>query len=169
MTGNSPEPDSGRLPDNIDENNSVHDEFNGDFNERDLTEIEDTAAEEQQIGENGYELLPTSLCEEEDDDCVEFGYSTYDGQEFQIRTSHNYHNLVTIENPTSAPAVTPNDKPSIPLDTTQIETIKSIMSKVTLPSTAIPVWAHSVSDDQLKQVVDEKVKKGVDEAWAVFD
>jgi hypothetical protein len=100
---------------------------------------------------------------------VEFGYSTYDGQEFQIRTSHNYHNLVTIENPTSATAVTPNDKPSIPLDTTQIETIKSIMSKVTLPSTAIPVWAHSVSDDQLKQVVDEKAKKGVDEAWAVFD
>jgi hypothetical protein len=36
MTGNSPEPDSGRLPDNIDENNSVHDEFNGDFNERSI-------------------------------------------------------------------------------------------------------------------------------------
>jgi len=101
---------------------------------------------------------------------VEFGYSTYDGQEFQTRTSQNYHNLVTIENPTTAPIIKPNnDKPTIPLDTTQIETIKSIMSKVTLPSTAIPVWAHSVSDDQLKQVVDGKVKKGVDEAWAVFD
>jgi hypothetical protein len=126
--------------------------------------------EPPQIGENGYELLPTSLCDEEDDH-VEFGYSTYDGQEFQIRTSHNYHNLVSIENPTTpaADSCRSSEKPSIPLDTTQIETIKSIMSKVTLPSTAIPVWAHSVTDDQLKQVVDEKVKKGVDETWAVFD
>ena len=36
MTRNSPEPDSGRLPDIIDENNSVHDEFNAGLTERSL-------------------------------------------------------------------------------------------------------------------------------------
>ncbi|KAK4025242.1 Uncharacterized protein APZ42_004818 [Daphnia magna] len=169
MTGNSPEPDLGRAPENGDENNPAHDEFNADLTDRDLAEVEDSE-EPQEIRPNGYELLPTSNCENEDDnedDNVEFGYSTYDGQEFQIRTSHDYHNLVTIE--TSTPAVSCSEKPSIPLDTTQIETIKSIMSKVILPNSAIPVWAHSITDEQLKQVVDEKVGKEVDDTWAVFD
>ena len=135
---------------------------------RDLIEGD---VEEPHVGENGYELLPTSACEneeeEEEDNEVEFGFTTFDGQEFQTRTSHDYHNLVATTPET--PAAISNEKPSIPLDTTQIETIKSIMSKVTLPRTAIPVWAHSVSDEQLKQVVEEKVGKGAEDNWAVFE
>ncbi|KAI9562567.1 hypothetical protein GHT06_010021 [Daphnia sinensis] len=163
MTGNSPEPDLGRVPEN--ENNPDHDRFNADLTDRDLADVEDNE-EPEEIRPNGYELLPTSNCDDEDDN-VEFGYSTYDGQEFQIRTSCDYHNLVTVE--TSTTAVNCSDKPSIPLDTAQIETIKSIMSKVLLPNSAIPVWAHSITDEQLKQVVDEKVAKETDNSWAVFE
>ncbi len=76
--------------------------------------------------------------------------------------------MSTVDTPTAS-AANHNEKPTIPLDTDQIETIKSIMSKVTLPSTAIPVWAHSVSDEQLKKVVEEKAGKGTDENWAVFE
>ena len=94
------------------------------------------------MGGNGYELLPTSACEneeeEEEDDEVEFGFTTFDGQEFQTRTSHDYQNLVTTTPET--PAAISNEKPSIPLGNIQVETVKSIMSKVTLPSTAVPVW-----------------------------
>lgn len=74
---------------------------------------------------------------------------------------------MTTENSTST--ISCGDKASIPLDTMQIETIKSIMSKVILPNSAIPVWAHSITDEQLKQVVDEKAGKELDETWAVFD
>lgn len=49
-------------------------------------------------------------------------------------------------------------KSSIPLDTTQIETIKSIMLNVSLPQTSIPSWAQSFTDEQLKKVVNEKVQ-----------
>lgn len=34
MTGNSPEPDLGRAPENGDENNPAHDEFNADLTDR---------------------------------------------------------------------------------------------------------------------------------------
>lgn len=194
MTKNSPEPDSGRLPENLDEDYNRADEFNGDviersvldyihtdlyvlfvykivffFNFRDLTEVED-GEEHRVIGENGYELLPTSHCdEEEDDDGVEFGFSTFDGEEFHTRTSHSYHNLITTPLNVSTSGSSVESQSSIPLDVSQIETIKTIMSNVTLPSTVIPTWAHSVSDDQLKQVVHEKVGKGSNDNWAVFD
>lgn len=139
--------------------------MNGRLNDRDLTDIED-GEEQENNAENGYELLPTSHAEDEDDS-MEFGVSTFDGEEFFTRTSHDYHNLVTIES--APPTKYMREKPSIPLDSLQIETIKSIMSNVTLPSTVIPPWAESVSDDQLKQVVDEKVGQQPNENWAVFD
>ena len=116
---------------------------------------------------NGYELLTTSRQDdnEEDDDAIEFGYSTFDETGFQIRTSSHYRNLVDTPEPTENVDKTA----SIPLDTHQIETIKSIMSNVTLP--VIPSWAHSVSDEQLKQAV--KMKSGGQvssaENWAVFE
>lgn len=132
-----------------------------------MTGVED-GEEHPSIDENGYELLPTSQCDEEEteDGTVEFGFSTFDGEEFRTRTSHSYHNLVST--PTST-VDSSSEQSSIPLDVSQIETIKSIMSNVILPSTVIPTWAHSVSDDQLKQVVHEKVGKGSNDNWAVFD
>lgn len=133
-----------------------------------MTEVEESE-EHPVIGENGYELLPTTHCddENEEDDGVEFGFSTFDGEEFHTRTSHSYHDLVAAPNISTPDSL--NDQSSIPLDVSQIETIKSIMSNVILPNAVIPTWAHSVSDDQLKQVVHEKVGKGSNDNWAVFD
>ena len=82
-------------------------------------------------------LVSDDIMDEEDNE-VEFGFTTFDGQEFQTRTSHDYQNLVTTTPET--PAAISNEKPSIPLGNIQVETVKSIMSKVTLPSTAVPVW-----------------------------
>ena len=149
---------------------------------RDVTiEVESADDEEHREG-NGYELLPTTSeevgepnGEDEDDDRIEFGFSTFDGQQFQTMTSTNYHHLLGGERgerpePEGAESDT---GPAIPqLDKTQIDTIKSIMSNITIPDEAIPKWANTVTDEQLKKVVNEKVTKKPEEEeenWAVFE
>lgn len=107
--------------------------------------------------------------EDDEDDKIEFGYSNFDGEQFHTRTSADYRHLLEEPAPVNSRSV---DEPApIPLDTARIETIKSIMSNITLPSSAVPNWANTVSDDGLKQVVDEKLsKKTADkEDWAKFD
>ena len=128
---------------------------------RDVT-VEIETDEEAEEVTNDYQLLPTS-----NDQDVEFGITTFDGNEFHTFTSSNYHDLTC---PTESPSTENSSSTSeLTLDPIQVETIKSIMSNIKIPNSAIPSWAHTVTDDQLKQVVDEKVTKKNSENWAVFD
>lgn len=132
---------------------------------RDLSEIEDVE-NQQDILVNGYELLPTNQYDEEDD--IEFGVSTFDEQGFHLKTSHHYESLISTDSITSAQD--PEKIPSIPLDLKKIDTIKSIMSNVLLPTAVIPSWAHSVTDEQLEEVVKQKVgARTPSENWANFE
>ena len=139
---------------------------------------DDEAAQENA---NGYEPLPTSNegledndGDQQEEDEIEFGYTTFNGEEFHTRTSRDFHQLLDVETASreeQAMASSTELPPSqaIPLDTTQIESIKSIMSNFSLPTAAIPEWAGSVSDDQLVQAVEKKFTKKTEENWAVFD
>ena len=60
-------------------------------------------------------------------------------------------------------------QPNIPMDEHRVETIKNIMSNISPPPSAIPVWADTVPDDKLKNMVAEKMTEKVDEKWAKFD
>ena len=163
------------------------------FSNRDVTiEVESADDTEDQREGNGYELLPTNNEEvggeengdkedEEDfdDGAVEFGFSTFDGQEFQTMTSTNYHHLLAAseergERPEPEGAEAEKEAIIPQLDTSQIETIKNIMSNISIPDEAIPKWANTVTDEQLKQVVNQKVSKSKPEGddgdnWAVFE
>lgn len=141
------------------------------------TNTDEDESGNHQNGHNGYEPLPAFATgammpegdEDDEDDKIEFGYSNFDGEQFHTRTSADYRHLLEEPAPVNSRSV---DAPApIPLDTARIETIKSIMSNITLPSSAVPNWANTVSDDDLKQVVDEKLsKKTADkEDWAKFD
>lgn len=144
-------------------------------------EVDNTDEDEmEETGNNGYEPIPTSAegpddNEEQEDDEIEFGYTTFDGEEFQVRTARDYHQLLDETTPRTtmdeaAAATTRPSAESIPLDPTQIENIKSIMSNITLPTEGIPNWANTVSDDQLKQVVENKLgNKKPEDDWAVFE
>jgi hypothetical protein len=94
-------------------------------------------------------------------------------------TSNNYHHLLEAsppeergERPEPEGAEAEKEPVISQLDTSQIETIKNIMSNITIPDEAIPGWANSVTDEQLKQVVNQKVsksKQGDNDNWAVFE
>ncbi len=139
------------------------------------TNTDEDESGNHQNGHNGYEPLPASATgammpeDDDEDDKIEFGYSNFDGEQFHTRTSADYRHL--LEEPASENSRSGDEPAPIPLDTARIETIKSIMSNITLPSSAVPNWASTVSDDDLKQVVDEKLsKKSADkEDWAKFD
>jgi len=169
MTANSPDSDAGRSPE-IAENNS-DDDFEGDFTERDIAlEVETDEEREEVVNvNNDYQLLPASS--EQD---VEFGYSTFDGAEFHTSTSHSYLELTRQHNshdstPSTSRANQVSARSSFSLDQANVETIKKIMSDFTLPTTAIPPWANSISDEDLKKVVEEKVSQESNENWAVFE
>ena len=138
---------------------------------RDITlEVEtDEEREEVMNADNDYQLLPTSLEQE-----VEFGYSTFDGTEFHSSTSHDYLELTRQRNsldsvpPSNGASLVP-DSPPFSLDPAHVDTIKKIMSDFTLPPSAIPPWASSVSDEELKKVVEDKVAKKSNDNWAVFE
>ena len=121
--------------------------------------------EEREEISNEYQLLPTSQ-----DNEVEFGYSTFDGAEFHVSTARDYRNLIRPDHTRPEDTATVNDEEACPpLDPTNVETIKEIMSNFSLPTASIPSWAVTVTDDQLKKVVEDKVTKKSEENWAVFD
>jgi len=167
MTADFPDSDAGQSPE-ITETSS-DDEFQRNFAERDINLEVETDEEREEIVNvnNDYQLLPASLEQE-----VEFGYSTYDGTEFHTSTSHDYREL-TRQHTNSSISVSEtgsvSDRPTFSLDQANVEAIKKIMSNFTLPSSAIPPWADSVSDEELRKVVEEKVTKQSDENWAVFE
>lgn len=127
---------------------------------RDIVIGNENSEDEENQEQNGYELLPTSAEElaEDEEDTIEFGYSSWDGESFQTTTSSNYRSIVqqiSLEGRDE----TKDQSDSIPLNTDQIEEIKSIMSKISIPSTAIPEWADSVTDEELKKAVDKQITK----------
>jgi len=143
-------------------------------------EAEALAEDEDVLPEsNGYEPLPTLANHEEDsdgiddddddddDDEIEFGLSTFDGQEFRTVVSRDYRTLTESQLFSENPAST-ETKPEIPMDETRVETIRNIMSNITIPSSAIPAWATAVPDEQLRDLVVEKTTEKNDD-WAKFD
>lgn len=105
------------------------------------------------------------------DDEIEFGYSVADGEEFTTTTSTSYHYLVEFCNEEESETADPEapTEPKIPLDDKRIETIKSIMSGISLAPTAVPAWAESVPDRELNHFVEKKTAATTEENWAVFE
>lgn len=101
---------------------------------------------------------PEDIADDEEEGVIEFGYSNWDGENFQSTTSSNYRDLIQTL-PMSESSESSDRSANIPLNTNQIEEIKSIMSNINLPGAAIPTWANSITDDELKKAVDEKIAK----------
>jgi Male enhanced antigen 1 (MEA1) len=133
--------------------------------------IEVDAEEEVELENHGYQPLPTSNNENDEDDErdeIEFGYSTFDGEEFCTTIGSDHRGLAESYQMRMAGPSEPK-QPNIPMDEQRVETIKNIMSNISLPPSAIPVWADTVPDDKLKNIVAEKMTEKVEEKWAKFD
>ena len=184
MTASSPNSNVARLPETVDSSSDednlestaerfvVHECFPASYSKytniatlrRDLV-VEAEAEDDIEEGGNEYQLLPTG----NDDEQIEFGYSTFDGENFQTTTSDSYQQLAeTCENKATEPS--PNvSQDSIPMDVKQVELIKNIMSNISLPPAVIPEWVESVAVDELKNLIIEKKEEKANKNWANFD
>ncbi|XP_012282100.1 male-enhanced antigen 1 [Orussus abietinus] len=54
---------------------------------------------------------------------------------------------------------TQNHRPDIDLDAEKINQVKSLMTVIQLPDVAIPEWANTVSEDQWKQRLMDRIKE----------
>lgn len=53
----------------------------------------------------------------------------------------------------------PCNRSNIELDTDKINQVKSMMATFTLPTTAIPEWAASISEEQWKEQLIDRIKE----------
>lgn len=52
-----------------------------------------------------------------------------------------------------------NNKSNIHLDAVKINEVKSVMANFTLPETAIPEWANTVSEEEWKNQLVNRIKE----------
>lgn len=53
----------------------------------------------------------------------------------------------------------PHNRSNIDMDTDKINQVKSMMASFTLPTTAIPEWANTVSEDEWKERLIGRIKE----------
>ena len=88
--------------------------------------------------------------------------------EWSIRTDENQAAFPNITNEDNASSVCPetievwnaaNNQSNIELDADKINEVKSAMASFKLPSTAIPEWATSISEEQWTEQIIDRIKK----------
>lgn len=110
----------------------------------------DSISDSETLDHNGYELLSQDpenvyINENEEEDC-----NSASDMEDSISSEVDYINSYTTNNPVvvSSCRIT---CPEIPkMDEEHIETIKSVMKGITLPSSSLPQWATLVPEEEWK-------------------
>ncbi|KAL7301648.1 hypothetical protein TKK_0005655 [Trichogramma kaykai] len=118
-------------------------------------------SDEEEVGAAGYEPLPQapvegeqSEDENEDDEEIEFGITHMGGEPDHLQDAPE-----SSVPPETLEVWSSSSSNVIELDENKINQVKSAMASFTLPSTAIPEWASSVSEDQWKDQLIQRLKK----------
>ncbi|XP_076643696.1 male-enhanced antigen 1 [Halictus rubicundus] len=122
--------------------------------------VNESDSEDDDVGMSGYEPLSQvpldsdpMLYDDEDDEWV-----TNNGENSQTLslTLESQHDCLseTIEVWSS-----PHNRSNIDMDADKINQVKSMMASFTLPTTAIPEWANTISEDQWKEQLIGRIKE----------
>ncbi|KZC09233.1 PREDICTED: male-enhanced antigen 1 [Dufourea novaeangliae] len=131
---------------------------NVQFEARAVTESD---SEDDDVGMAGYEPLsqiPTDsdpmLYEDEDDEWV--SNNDEPSQTLSLPTLDSHHDCMseTIEVWSSS-----RNRSNIDMDADKINQVKSMMASFTLPTTAIPDWANTISEEQWKEQLIGRIKE----------
>ncbi|XP_031838798.1 male-enhanced antigen 1 [Nomia melanderi] len=131
---------------------------NGQF---DVRTINESDSDDDDVGMSGYEPLSqvpvdndTMLFDDEDDEWVSNNGES--SQTVPLPTLESRHDSLseTIEVWSS-----PHNRSNIDMDADKINQVKSMMASFTLPTTAIPEWANTISEDQWKEQLIGRIKE----------
>ncbi|XP_076288205.1 male-enhanced antigen 1 [Lasioglossum baleicum] len=122
--------------------------------------VNESDSEDDDVGMSGYEPLSQvpldndpMLYDDEDDEWV-----SNNGENSQTLslTLESHHDCLseTIEVWSS-----PHNRSNIDMDADKINQVKSMMASFTLPTTAIPEWANTISEDQWKEQLIGRIKE----------
>ncbi|KAK2583496.1 hypothetical protein KPH14_009458 [Odynerus spinipes] len=121
----------------------------------------DSESEDEDVGMAGYmplSQIPTDsdlmLEDDEDDEWIPQHGETSHTIPISLHDSQETCPSETIEVWSS-----PSNRCNIDMDADKINQVKSMMASFTLPSTAIPEWANTISEEQWKEQLIDRIKE----------
>ncbi|XP_014602205.1 PREDICTED: male-enhanced antigen 1 [Polistes canadensis] len=121
----------------------------------------DSESEDEDVGMTGYmplSQLPTDsdliLEDDEDDEWISQTGEINHAIPVSLNDSQQLCFSETIEVWSS-----PSNRSNIDMDTDKINQVKSMMASFTLPSTAIPEWANTISEEEWKEQLIDRIKE----------
>ncbi|XP_001602458.1 male-enhanced antigen 1 [Nasonia vitripennis] len=122
-------------------------------------------SEDEDAGPAGY--MPLSqipaegepLEDENDDDDEDFEWTHAPTEPQQSLPESNEPGEPSVDPETLEVWSAPGNSSNIDLDADKINQVKSAMASFTLPTTAIPDWANSISEDQWKEQLIHRIKE----------
>ncbi|KAL2717857.1 male-enhanced antigen 1 [Vespula squamosa] len=121
----------------------------------------DSDSEDEDIGMAGYmplSQLPTDsdliLEDDEDEEWISQTGETNHAVPVSLSDSQQTCLSETIEVWSS-----PSNRSNIDMDADKINQVKSMMATFTLPSTAIPEWANTISEEEWKEQLIDRIKE----------
>ncbi|XP_058808712.1 male-enhanced antigen 1 [Phymastichus coffea] len=125
---------------------------------------QESDSEDEDVGMSGY--MPLSQVpiegeplEDDDDDEEEFEWNSAPTEDQQTELESNHVADSSVPPETLEVWSSPCNPSNIELTSDKINEVKSAMASFTLPSTAIPEWANSISEDQWKEQLIHRIKE----------
>lgn len=121
----------------------------------------DSESEDEDVGMAGYmplSQIPTDgdlmLEDDEDDD-----WMSQNGEISHAIPVSEADSQQTCLSETVEVWLSPSNRSNIDMDADKINQVKSMMAAFTLPSTAIPDWANTISEEQWKEQLIDRIKE----------
>ncbi|XP_078045093.1 male-enhanced antigen 1 [Augochlora pura] len=139
----------------------IEDSLNPPNLQFDARGINESDSEDDDVGMSGYEPLSQvpldtdpMLYDDEDDEWISNNWEP--SQTLSLATLESHHDCLseTIEVWSSS-----HNRSNIDMDADKINQVKSMMASFTLPTTAIPEWANTISEDQWKEQLIGRIKE----------